>query len=526
MGLMGFFTRIVSPLASFFDKNWYLAVGVPLFILVAFFHLWQLGDLPKGLYIDESSIGLNAVEIAHSGHDEYGYWMPVYFKAFGEYKNPLYVYLAAFVFKIFGVSEFYLRWTSFIFFYLFLIGFYLLTDRLFKSNKIIMTYGLIAAGFLPWFFPLSRIAFEVISQITVVIYVLLLVHKTYHDEAKNKKWLYPLLTGFLIGLSAYAYSTSRLLTFLMLLTLFIIYSLKRYWLTNLKVLVGFSFAILPLISFIYRNPNALMVRFEDFTYIFDSSRNLTERAGVFVTNYVSYLSQRFLLYTGDTNLRHHTGYGGELFVVVAILAVIGLVWVLITSHRKHGEARYNTFLLLSLFLSPIAAALTKDCGHALRTILLGLYILIFSLFGFSALLTVKNKHIRYTICVAIFLMLTMEACNYLQYYFTQYPQKTIKVFESYGFKEALEVALESRPNDVVISKLANQPYVHLKFYEKVLSIDNNTIPIRVEEPVAKDNRCIIFFPSDPTIINKDDYNSIPLVSKDAYAKLRCYHAKN
>src|SRR5215831_801223 len=51
---------------------------------------------------DSSSIALNAWTIASSGIDEWGNSFPVYFQAFGEYKNPVYIYALAAVFKIFG----------------------------------------------------------------------------------------------------------------------------------------------------------------------------------------------------------------------------------------------------------------------------------------------------------------------------------------------------------------------------------------------------------------------------------------
>ena len=59
---------------------------------------------PPGFYIDESSIAYNAHLIAQTGHDEHGDPWPLYFRAFGDYKNPVYVYLLAAVFRIKGTS--------------------------------------------------------------------------------------------------------------------------------------------------------------------------------------------------------------------------------------------------------------------------------------------------------------------------------------------------------------------------------------------------------------------------------------
>jgi 4-amino-4-deoxy-L-arabinose transferase-like glycosyltransferase len=524
LGLMRNLKALGTRLAILFNKHWILLVDVPLFVLIIFFHIWQIGDIPRGLYVDESSVGLNAAYIADSGHDEHGVFMPVYFRAFGEYKNPLYIYLVALVFKVFGISALTLRLTSFIFFYFFLIGFYLLIHKLFKSNKLVATYGLVTAGFLPWLFPMSRIGFEVISQITVITYALLLVYVTYHDETKSNSWFYPLLTGVVIGLSVYSYSTARLLTFLLLLALFIMYTSRKYLITNLHVFAGFVLAMVPFVSFVILNPNALLIRFKELTYILNSSLSVSKRIGMFITNYFSYLDPRFLLYTGDTNLRHHIGYGGELFIVVAVLAIIGLIWLLTASYMQHYETRYNTFLLTNLLLAPVAAALTIGDAHSLRSALLGLYVLIFSLYGFSIIVAVEKKTTRYVLCIAIFLLLALETNNYLHNYFIEYPKKSVWAFQSYDFKSSLAIALEQNPNDIVVSKYALLPYSHLEFYKRVLNV-KSSIPIVVRRPVAQDKRCVIFFPFNQTIRNEDQFDNIMLSNKDDFTKVKCYFAK-
>src|SRR5689334_12092209 len=60
---------------------------------------------PPGFFADESSIGWNALQIARHGVDEYGIRFPLYFRAFGEYKNPTYIYLLAAVLKVTGPSN-------------------------------------------------------------------------------------------------------------------------------------------------------------------------------------------------------------------------------------------------------------------------------------------------------------------------------------------------------------------------------------------------------------------------------------
>src|SRR4051812_34532881 len=65
-------------------------------------YAWEIPGNPPGFYIDESSIAYNAHAISETGADEYSEAWPLYFRAFGDYKNPVYVYALAAVFRVTG----------------------------------------------------------------------------------------------------------------------------------------------------------------------------------------------------------------------------------------------------------------------------------------------------------------------------------------------------------------------------------------------------------------------------------------
>ena len=147
--------------------RWALAIVVVLAIAA---HITRIADLPMGFYPDESSIGWNAWSIATSGHDEHGAAWPLYFRAFGEYKNPVYIYFLALVYKLFGFSEWTTRFASAL---AWLAGSAVLAAlawRVFEERSVRL-YTLVCLAFTPWLFSLSRISFEVIS-----VYPLLALH--------------------------------------------------------------------------------------------------------------------------------------------------------------------------------------------------------------------------------------------------------------------------------------------------------------------------------------------------------------
>ena len=97
-----------------------------------FLRVYKINSNPPGLTPDEASLGYNAYSILKTGKDEYGTFMPIIFKSFGDYKPGLYVYLTVPFVAILGLNETAVRLPS-VFsgvFTVFLI--YLISKELFK----------------------------------------------------------------------------------------------------------------------------------------------------------------------------------------------------------------------------------------------------------------------------------------------------------------------------------------------------------------------------------------------------------
>src|SRR3989344_5210772 len=88
---------------------------IAIIILAAILSLYKLGEVPSGLYQDETAIGYNAYSLLETGKDEHGVSYPLYFKSFGDYKLPVYIYLTAFSVKTFGLTGFAVRLPSAVF---------------------------------------------------------------------------------------------------------------------------------------------------------------------------------------------------------------------------------------------------------------------------------------------------------------------------------------------------------------------------------------------------------------------------
>src|SRR3984885_4207251 len=89
----------------------FLAIIVILGFLLRFI---DVSNDPPGLYIDEASIGYNAYTILTTGKDEFGIPHPLWFRSFGDYKMPVYIYSVTGAMAFLGKNELAVRLPSII----------------------------------------------------------------------------------------------------------------------------------------------------------------------------------------------------------------------------------------------------------------------------------------------------------------------------------------------------------------------------------------------------------------------------
>src|SRR5579883_434909 len=81
-------------------------------VVAFFFRFYNLALVPPSASLDEATIGWNAYSLLHTGHDEYGYHLPILLRAYDDYRPALYVYLVIPFIKLFGLSVLSVRMPS------------------------------------------------------------------------------------------------------------------------------------------------------------------------------------------------------------------------------------------------------------------------------------------------------------------------------------------------------------------------------------------------------------------------------
>ena len=311
---------------------------------------------PPGFFMDESSIGWNALQIARHGVDENGVRFPLFFRAFGEYKNPTYIYLLAAVLKFTGPSNLAARRLSALLGWLACVAIGWLSWKTSRSRFVTAT-TFCTALLTPMIFEISRLAFEVALYPLITALFLLCVY----NASRRERWRtfdFASITATLLLLT-YTYSIGRLFAPLSLASLFVFYTRQRR-----SQLVAISIAIIalgvvPIIVYNAVHRGALTLRFHDLSYV--NARQPVETMIGLEQHYVANLLPLGMSLRGDPNSRHHVANsGGSILLMTFILAVIGGVIA------ARSRDRWWTFVLIGTAISILPASLTMDQYHTLR----------------------------------------------------------------------------------------------------------------------------------------------------------------
>ncbi|MFH1183387.1 MAG: hypothetical protein V1690_03950 [Candidatus Moraniibacteriota bacterium] len=413
---------------------------------------------PPGFFCDETSIGYNAYSILMTGKDEKGIAWPVFFKAFGDFKNPVYIYLSAIPIKIFGLDVFSVRLTSALLgigsILLFIYFLYLI-----KRDWAFALSGGLIMSLMPWHFQFSRIAFEAISLVFFITLDMVL----FTLYLKTKKPIFYLFFVLSMVVTFFAYSIGRLVVPLSALILAIIWReeiLKKRIILLISIM---SVLLLGLIIVYDRHidPAGILARPHDVLIIDDNPPTYVALQR-FVSNYLSHFSPSFLFQRGDLNYRHSPGVSSMLFTSFFLPLLMGLVYFI----KRFKKSKFAAFLVLQFLIFPLAASITiiNEGAQATRTIQFVPFAAIIITYGVWELIKLLKE--KYRIVLAALLVFALfEGVIFYNYYFTLYPQVAIANFEG-GMPEAMQFAFSQKASYYYVSMSVCKYRIEIPFFMK------------------------------------------------------------
>lgn len=467
---------------------------IPLIVIVilAFFlRFYKVADTPPALNWDEISIGYNAYSILKTGKDEWGKFMPVHFKAYGEYKLPVQIYASIPGIAIFGLNELGVRITPIIYGTLTVLVMFFLAAEIFGSRAI----GLFASFFLaisPWHIQLTRASFESsLATFWVTTGIWLLV-----KGFKKQKWFVISMIPF--ALSVFTYNSARIFTPMFLFTVLIIYwkTLIKFKRIILLSIVFFAVLLLPLTPFLLSGDRSARYKLVSITDDPGLIPRINENRGhshlpkplprlvhnkvtyvsyYFISNYLSHFTPQFLFISGAPHKQHHVQNMGELYYFQAPFLLIGIIWLF--KYRN----RFRWLLIGWVFLAFIPVSVTNDSiPHALRTLIAVPFYQIIAAYGlYLAYRYLREKKLVLKVGVFVILLVVVIANlqNYFYNYYVVYPKAYSRDWQ-YGYKQVVQYINQhyNQYDEIVFSRHYGEPHMFTLFYSKYEPLKYQTNP--------------------------------------------------
>lgn len=467
-------------------------------IIASLIRLWKLDKVPISLYSDEVDVGYQAYSILKTGKDYRGIPWPLSFHSFADFRAPLYIYSSIPTVAIFGISSYGVRLPAAIFGILGVLILYLLISEignyLPKDNLPTMKRLAIISSFLlaisPWHIQYSRMAFEV----TELLFFLLLGLYLFFKSLKNPKLLWLSTASF--GLTPWIYSTAKLFTPFLLLSLIFIWRKeigkipKKYIYYSIIALIIFAapmaYSILSdkaemrfnYIS-VFSDPTTSSE--VDYSRLLDAEVRKQAGGGIIskvisrlvhnkyifwggkvVNNYLTAVSFNFLFINGDPNLRHSIEGIGEFYKI----EIVGLILGLILFFTRFKNRKIKILIAFWIMIGVIPSAITRDGGnHATRLILILPPLIFLISYGIIETADLLKGNQKYVFFISYLLLLIVSFIFYQHTFWFHYPWYSERSW-SYGYKEVVEIAKEyqGKFKKIIITNADDRPEIFLAAY--------------------------------------------------------------
>jgi 4-amino-4-deoxy-L-arabinose transferase-like glycosyltransferase len=444
--------------------------------------LYQIDSNPPSLNWDEVSHGYNAFSILKTGRDEWGEKFPLIFRAFGDYKLPVYIYLTVIPVALLGLNILSVRLISILAGSLAIPSIYFLTNKLFpkyifESKLLNLNLGHLCAlmlSLLPWHFFISRPALEANLALTFIIVGFALLFKAFNSPK------YYLPASILLGLSLHTYNTARVFVPCLLVVWILLF--------RSKIKVGRSLILSTIIFCLGLGLIFYQIQTGSGTARYSKLSILSESAvyqigqdrvnsqlpppiaklihnrpvyfiGQFVPKYLSYFSPNFFWQSIGANYQFAIPNVNIITIPINGLLIIGLIFIF----SKIRESN-NKFVLSWFFLSPLAASLTVDYPHALRASVIIPSIVIIATLGWQLIIRKFRRLGFFTILGLVIIFFG----RYLSVYYHEYRLNYSDSWQ-YGYKDAIEYINQHASNysHVFMTKRIGEPHLFYAFYSKL-----------------------------------------------------------
>lgn len=456
-------------------KYIYLFCLTALFVTAFLLRAYRLGELPDVLHVDEAGIGYNAWCLANYGVDRYLNEWPIYPQNYyygGQ--SPLYTYLLVLLIKLFpalGATSGLIRIPAVLSGMLTVICTAKMLKILF-DNKMITLAGTALVTFCPYFIMASRYALDCNMMLGTSVLAITLLLRYLHKPT----W-YALLWcggGFALVLYTYAVSYLALPVFLVLISLYMLYT-KKIEIGRLAVLAGeICLLALPLILFVicllFKLPGFRFLGLNILPIATQRLNDLSPSGFVFHFFHCIKVALTHNYYYMDAVDKYYTMYA----VSIPFIAV-GFVWSLMDFLKSLRNRCFSPSAIYLIYAGAVLSAVSLSGGSGLvhRANALFVCFVYFCIAGIRAVLCLVRRF-RRLVGAAVGAVYIFCTVSFLGFYFTAYSVADSYTYpNSYYFvpeKEALVDALKTQDVSALYIDCFFEEFIY--FYYPVSPYEN------------------------------------------------------
>jgi len=354
-------------MANILIKKKILICFLIILIAASFFRLWQINNIPAGLFPDEAANGLDILLIFTGEHS------PFFERGLG--REALFFYLQAVSVALFGIGVWQLHLVSALIGIATVLATYFLAKKLFNERVAFFASFFLATS--TWHTTLSRTGFRAILVPLMASLFFYFAYSVIKEKSNKKRNLFAILAGLSLGLGFYTYISFRamlviILALMMIITLFRRELFQKFWREIIVGLISMVLILTPLIVYFANHPGSFMGR-AGYVSIFNPDQNKGDLLGTFLE--VS--KKTFLMFftEGDLNWRHNVSGFGMLNPWVATFFALGFLYslfIILKRFLKQSDSQdYLKHLVLIIwFLGMLGPELmsAEAVPHGLRAI--------------------------------------------------------------------------------------------------------------------------------------------------------------
>lgn len=460
-------------------------------VLGTIIRIIYLGEWPVGFHRDEAFFGYNAYSLLLTGRDVNSNFLPLHLQSF-LYSPAGYSYIAMPFIKIFGLTEFAVRFPSAIFGAMTVLITYILTKKIFTKAQKFLFFGIsfsvaeISAFLIaisPWHINLSRTTTENV----IVVFLITAGVILWISWIENKKsWL--LFISFLLfflTLGIYQAPRAFLPIFIPFLIALYYKQIKKkevfitFLLFFITVLIPLGFILssptlayrLRMVSIFHSDQTKLILVdqiHEDGVHgipvLFARSlhNKLAGYADQFLQNYFKHFSYDFLFTDAAFPDRYRIPQQGLLYRFELPFLLFGLLVIM----RRFSKESF--FLVGWVGIAPIGAALTfDDVPNMQRTLIMFPAISIIVAIGVSELICIVNRQ-KKLLWIYPFVAVIVVGYSFIYYLHQYYIHAPVYKpwYRNDGYKLLVTKVKELAPafKKVIITSRESDPSVFFLFY--------------------------------------------------------------